>query len=133
MPVVNLTKSTWLATKVSKADNFATRLVGLLRRRSLNPDEALWLVPCKGIHTFGMKFPIDVLFLNRRGSVLQMLSRLAPRSFSGLSWRSYSVLELPEGVIEKSNTELGDAMDVSVAQVVQIDGLRESRLNEIRY
>jgi len=133
MPVVNLTKSTWLATKISKADTFATRLVGLLRRRSLNPDEALWLVPCKGVHTFGMKFPIDVLFLNRRGSVVQMLSRLAPRSFSGLSWRSHSVLELPEGVIEKSNTEIGDAMDVSVAQTVAFDGLRESRLTDIRY
>lgn len=133
MPVVNLTKGTWLATKISKADKFGTRLVGLLRRRSLNPEEALWLVPCKGVHTFGMKFPIDVVFLNRRRRVVQLLSRLAPRSFSGLSWRSYSILELPAGTIERSYTEIGDTMDVSVVQTVEFDGLRESRLTDIRH
>jgi hypothetical protein len=57
VPVINLSKKTWLATKVRKADNFLTRLVGLLKRKTLGPEEALWLMPSKGIHTIGMKFP----------------------------------------------------------------------------
>ena len=72
MPVINLSKKTWLATKVRKADNFLTRLVGLLKRTNLGPEEALWLTPSKGIHTIGMKFPIDVVFLNRKNLVVSV-------------------------------------------------------------
>ena len=76
MPVINLSKKTWLATKVRKADNFLTRLVGLLKRTHLGPEEALWLMPSKGIHTIGMKFPIDVVFLTRDNHVVGLMSGL---------------------------------------------------------
>ncbi|HVO91523.1 MAG TPA: DUF192 domain-containing protein, partial [Terriglobales bacterium] len=105
MPVINLTKKTWLATKVRKADNFLTRLVGLLKRTHLGPEEALWLMPSKGIHTIGMKFPIDVVFLNRRNFVLSLTSGMPPYRISGVHLTSYSVLELPNGTIRKSHTE----------------------------
>ena len=49
MPIINLDKKTWLATKVRKADSFLTRLLGLVKRRKLGPEEALWLVPNKEI------------------------------------------------------------------------------------
>ncbi|MGN6735545.1 MAG: DUF192 domain-containing protein, partial [Candidatus Binatia bacterium] len=78
MPVINLTKETWLATKVRKADNFLTRLIGLLKRTHLGPEEALWLMPSRGIHTIGMKFPIDVVFLNRKYTVVGLMADLAP-------------------------------------------------------
>jgi len=131
VPVINLTKQTWLATKVRKADNFLTRLVGLLKRTHLGPEEALWLMPSKGIHTIGMKFPIDVVFLNKTQRVVGLTSGLAPYRISSVHFRSYSVVELPNGTIKKSQTELGDQFEISLAEVSEMDDLRDTRLSHI--
>ena len=131
MPVINLTKKTWLATKVRKADNFLTRLVGLLKRTHLGPEEALWLMPSKGIHTIGMKFPIDVVFLNREFYVLALISGMHPYRVSGVHMRGYSVIELPNGTIRKSRTEIGDQLEISLAETSQIDDLKDTRLSQI--
>jgi uncharacterized membrane protein (UPF0127 family) len=131
VPVINLTKQTWLATKVRKADNFLTRLIGLLKRKHLGPEEALWLMPSKGIHTVGMKFPIDVVFLNRDHQVLGLMSGLVPYRVSAVHLRGYSVLELPNGTIKKSRTEIGDKLEISLAEVSEIDDLRDTRLSQI--
>lgn len=131
MPVINLTKKTWLATKVRKADNFLTRLVGLLKRKTLGPEEALWLMPSKGIHTIGMKFPIDVIFLNRRNIVQSIIPEMAPYRISGVHFTSYSVLELPNGTIRKSRTEIGDQLEISLAETSQFDDLKDTRLSHI--
>jgi len=130
MPVLNLTKKTWLATTVKKADNFLTRLVGLLRRRSLGPEEALWLVPSKGVHTVGMRFPIDIIFLDRSNRVIDFVSGLAPNRFSRLHASAHSVLELPRGSIQKSSTEVGDEVEITLAAVSEMDDLKETELNK---
>jgi uncharacterized protein len=131
VPVINLTKKTWLATKVHKADNFLTRLVGLLKRKTLGPEEALWLMPSKGIHTIGMKFPIDVIFLNGKNKVVSMIPAMPPRRISWFRFTAYSVLELPEGTIKKSQTEVGDQLEISLAETSGMDDLRDTRLSEI--
>jgi len=131
MPVINLTKKTWLATKVRKADNFLTRLVGLLKRNQLGPEEALWLMPSKGIHTIGMKFPIDVVFLTKQSCVLGLISGMHPYRVSGVYIRAYSVIELPNGTIRKSRTEIGDQLEISLAETSEIDDLRDTRLSQI--
>jgi uncharacterized membrane protein (UPF0127 family) len=131
VPVINLTKKTWLATKVRKADNFLTRLVGLLKRKTLGPEEALWLMPSKGIHTIGMKFPIDVVYLNRRNLVVRLISGMAPYRVSSVSLRTYSILELPNGTIKKSRTEIGDQLEISLAETSQMDDLKDTRLSHI--
>ena len=131
MPVINLSKQTWLATKVRKADNFLTRLVGLLKRTHPGPEEALWLMPSKGIHTIGMKFPIDVVFLTRDNHVVGLMSGLPPYRISAIHLRGYSVLELPNGTIKKSRTELGDQFEISLAEVSAIDDLKDTRLSQI--
>jgi len=131
VPVINLSKKTWLATKVHKADNFLTRLIGLLKRKNLGPEEALWLMPSKGIHTIGMKFPIDVVFLSRRNLVQGLVSGLAPYRVSGVHFTSYSVLELPNGTIRKSRTEIGDQLEISLAETSKIDDLKDTRLSQI--
>ena len=131
MPVINLTKKTWLATKVRQADNFLTRLVGLLKRTQLGPEEALWLTPSKGIHTIGMKFPIDVIFLNKEFYVLALISGMHPYRVSGVHMRGYSVVELPNGTIRKSRTEIGDQLEISLAETSEIDDLRDTRLSQI--
>ncbi len=131
MPVTNLTKNTWLATKTRKADNFITRLVGLLKRSGLGPEEALWLMPSKGIHTIGMKFPIDVVFLDRKNFVLGIVPGMAPYRISRIELRAYSVLELPNGTIKKSQTEVGDQLEISLVETSEIDDLRDTRLSEL--
>ena len=131
MPVINLTKQTWLATKVRKADNFLTRLVGLLKRTNLGPEEALWLMPSKGIHTIGMKFPIDVVFLNRNNHVVGLMSGLGPNRISAIHFTGYSVLELPSGTIKKSGSEIGDQFEISLVETSAMDDLRDTRLSQI--
>ena len=131
MPVINLTKKTWLATTVRKADNFLTRLVGLLKRKTLGPEEALWLMPSKGIHTIGMKFPIDVVFLSRKNIVQSLISGMAPYRISAVHLTSYSVLELPNGTIRKSRTEVGDQLEISLAETSEFDDLKDTRLSHI--
>lgn len=131
MPVINLTKKTWLATKVRKADNFLTRLIGLLKRKHLGPEEAFWLVPSIGIHTVGMRFHIDVIFLDKEKKAIELIPSLAPYSFTGLRLAARSVLELPAGTIKKSHTELGDQLEVSLAESSGMDDLKETRLSQI--
>jgi uncharacterized membrane protein (UPF0127 family) len=131
MPVINITKETWLATKVRKADNFITRLVGLLKRTHLGPEEALWLMPSKGIHTIGMKFPIDVLFLDKHCVILAMVSGMMPYRISGVHLRGFSVLELPSGTIKKSHTEVGDRLEISLVETSAMDDLKDTRLSQI--
>ena len=131
MPVINLTKQTWLATKVRKADNFFTRLVGLLKRTNLGPEEALWLMPSRGIHTIGMKFPIDIVFLNKSHHVVGLMAGLAPYRISAVHFNGYSVLELPNGTIKKSRTEIGDQFEISLVETSGMDDLRDTRLRQI--
>jgi uncharacterized membrane protein (UPF0127 family) len=131
MPVINLTKKTWLATKVRKADSFFTRLVGLLKRTQLGPEEALWLMPSKGVHTIGMKFPIDVVFLDRNNFVLAVVSGLAPYRMTGVHWKGQSVLELPKGTLHKSRTEVGDQLEISLVESAAVDDLNDNRLTRV--
>jgi uncharacterized protein len=131
MPVTNLTKKTWLATKVRKADSFLTRLIGLLKRTTLGPEEALWLTPSKGIHTIGMKFPIDVAFLDKGNAVVGIISGLVPYRITAVRLRGHSVLELPKGTLNKSRTEIGDQLEISLVESSEVDDLRDSPLSQI--
>lgn len=131
MPALNLTKKTWLATKVKRADNFFTRLVGLLRRKHLGPEEALWLMPARGIHTIGMKFPIDAVFLNKHNTVVGVVCNFLPYRVSRIYRTAYSVLELPRGTIQKSTTAVGDQLEIALAESSCMDDLKETLLNRI--
>jgi uncharacterized membrane protein (UPF0127 family) len=131
MPAFNLTKNTWLSTTVRKADNFLTRLVGLLRRTSLGPEEALWLIPSKGVHTFGMRFPIDVIFLNENNKVIDIIQDMAPNRLSRLHWSAQSILELPHGSIQKSATTVGDQLEILLAESSEMDDLKNTELNKV--
>jgi uncharacterized protein len=131
MPITNLDKKTWLATKIRKADTFLTRLMGLLRRKHLAPEEALWLVPGKGVHTVGMKFPIDVIFIDKDKKVVALIPSMAPNRATRFYFAAHSILELPKGTILKSRTEAGDHLDISSEESAALDDLAETRLNQV--
>jgi hypothetical protein len=82
---------------------------GLLRHSALTPDEGLWIIPCEAIHTFGMRFAIDVLFLNSKKAVLRAVPRV-PAGRIRFCVRAESVLELAEGAIANSQTLPGDVL-----------------------
>jgi uncharacterized membrane protein (UPF0127 family) len=99
-----------LATEADVADTSAKRRKGLLGRDSLPPGEGLWIAPCEGVHTFRMRFAIDVLFLDRNRKVLKIRAAM-PRGRIALCLRAHSVLELPAGAAEAAGTRAGDQLE----------------------
>jgi len=88
-----------VAARVVRAETAKTRVIGLMGRGSMEPGEALWIVPCSNIHTFFMRFPIDVLFLDEKNSVVRVIDRLKPWRVSPWVWKAHSVLELEGGAL----------------------------------
>ena len=107
--VFNQTKNRLVAERAEVADTSAKRRTGLLKHTALNEGEGLWIVPCEGVHTFGMKFPIDVVYLNRKKKVLKIRERM-PRRRVSFCLRAHSVLELPAGMCAATSTAPGDQL-----------------------
>ncbi len=100
-----------IASRVTKADDAPSRGKGLLGRESLDADEGMWIVPCPMIHTFFMKFPIDVLFLDRGLVVRRVLENLQPWRLSPWVLSAHSVLELKGGVL-RGCVRAGDRLEI---------------------
>lgn len=107
MRVRNLTRGQILGESIEIADTSRKRRTGLLEHSALDPGQGLWIVPCEAVHTFGMKFSIDVLFLNRKRKVLKIRERMGRRRIA-LCLLAHSVLELPAGTVEATGTRKGD-------------------------
>jgi hypothetical protein len=111
--VFNKTKQTFLAYRVKVADTILTRLIGLLGKRSLDADSGLWIFPSRGIHTLGMMFDIDVVFLDKDYKVVGVHEVIHPFSMTGLYLNAESALELPPHTIFKTRTSVGDEMMIT--------------------
>ena len=111
MIVRNLTRGTELGDRIAVADTSQTRRTGLLKHTSLDPGEGLWIVPSEGVHCFGMKFAIDVLFLSKKREVLKVRPQMGRRAIS-FCLRAHSVLELPAGAIAATGTSVGDQLEL---------------------
>ena len=111
--VRNRTRGATLASDVQLADTPRARRTGLLKREQLNPGQGLWIYPTQAIHTFGMRFPIDVIFVDRKLRVKRIYHRLAPYRLTSLVWSAQSVLELPSGCLADTNTSVGDELQIS--------------------
>ncbi len=111
--VHNRTRGACLASDVRMADTPRARRIGLLRHDRLNPGQGLWIYPTQAIHTFGMRFPIDVVFIDRRMRVKRIYHELAPFRLTTLVWSAESVLELPSGSVAGTNTAVGDELQIS--------------------
>jgi len=108
--IFNLTTQSFLSLGVKPADTHMARLRGLLGRMRLRSDEGLWLVPCQGIHTIGLLFPIDVIYLDDSLKVIHLIEHLGPFRIAGIRRHASSVLELPTRTIYSSNTQAGDQL-----------------------
>jgi uncharacterized membrane protein (UPF0127 family) len=112
MKARNRNRDVMLGDRIEWAGSSGTRKRGLLGRESLDSGEGLYLVPCQWIHMFGMRFPIDVAFLDREGRILAIQHSLKPNRVSRLVWRADGALELPAGTLEASGTQIGDVIEL---------------------
>lgn len=105
----NETRDAILATAAEVADTSAKRRVGLLKKEKLAPGEGLWITPCESVHTFFMKFAIDLVYLDRKKRVRKVRHAVPPWRISGCL-AAHSVLELPVGTAASSGTQPGDQL-----------------------
>jgi len=120
MKVSNLTRQTVLADRLEIADEGANRRKGLLGRDGLAQGEGLWIKPCEAVHTFGMRFAIDLVYLDRSNRIRKVKSNVGPWRMSAcLSARS--VIELPAGTVEATQTQPGDALEFTEANFASAD------------
>ncbi len=112
--VYNKTRESFVATEATVADSYLRRLIGLLgkTKRWARPGRGLWIVPCHGVHTIGMLFPIDLIFLNEKKVVIHVEEHVRPFWISSISLKSYSVLELPPHTVFRTGTRVGDQLEV---------------------
>jgi len=113
MRITNRTRKTLLGTRVMRAASFLSRLRGFIGRPEPLPGEGILLVECGSIHTWWMSFALDVLFLDERGKVLDMVRALPPRRGPRRARGASYVLEVPVGTIDSSQTEVGDELSWS--------------------
>lgn len=107
--VVNVDRNVTLACRISVAGTSALRKQGLLGLEKLGEGAGIWLAPCEAIHTFGMRIPIDVIFLDRELRVKKAVPGLPPRRIA-VAFSAYSVLEIESGAIARSDTRVGDVL-----------------------
>ena len=105
----NQTRNTVLADAAEVADSASKRRTGLLKHERLEPGQGMWIVPCEAVHSFGMKFAIDVVYLDKKKRVRKTRPVMVPRRISGCLL-AHSVLELPAGTIESTGTLPGDQL-----------------------
>jgi hypothetical protein len=98
--------------RVELADTAATRRTGLLGRDALAPGTGLLLRPCASIHTWFMRFPIDVVFLGRAGEILKIGHQLVPFRLAWGGWHVRDTLELPAGAASRAGLQVGDRLSV---------------------
>jgi uncharacterized membrane protein (UPF0127 family) len=112
--VVNLERGGELATQLEVAASGPVRRKGLLGRDGLKPGEGLWIVPCESVHTFFMRFPIDLVYLDREHRVKKVRNAVGAWRMSAC-FSAHSVLELPAGTIRDTRTQAGDTLEFTPA------------------
>jgi uncharacterized membrane protein (UPF0127 family) len=111
-----------IVADLERAETFFARLVGLLGRSSLPAGTGMLISPCNQIHTFFMKFAIDVIFLDNHGKVLKIYTCLKPWKITTFVLKARSVIELPAG--ETQNVETGDYLFISGKKVFGTNNLK---------
>jgi uncharacterized protein len=112
LTAINVTRGVRLTERGRVADNFYTRLVGLLRDKTLEHGDGLWIVPCNSIHSIGMRFVFDAIFLDKNLRVVHLVREMKPWQISKMVLSAHGVLELPAGLISQTATELGDQFEM---------------------
>jgi uncharacterized membrane protein (UPF0127 family) len=117
--VVNRRGGTVLGDRILHADSWLTRLRGMLGRPAPGAGEGLMLTPCRAVHMLGMRYPIDVAFLDQAGVVVAIYPGLGPGAGTFWHRNARHALELPSGALAASGTVVGDRLSWSAADTRQ--------------
>lgn len=98
-----------LAAAADVADTSAKRRTGLLKHERLEPGDGLWIMPCESVHTFFMKFAIDLVYLDKKQKVRKIRHAVPPWRLSACL-TAHSILELPAGTARQTGTQPGDQL-----------------------
>jgi len=109
--VVSRTREILLGDKVRTASTFLSRFVGMLGTDAIADGEGLWIVPCRSVHTLGMRYPLDVAFLDARGVVVGILEGLPPNRVGRVFRDARGALELRSGILAATGTVPGDRLE----------------------
>ncbi|HWC98099.1 MAG TPA: DUF192 domain-containing protein [Candidatus Sulfopaludibacter sp.] len=115
----NINRQAFINLGVSVADTPFSRMRGLLGRMRLRSDEGLWTFPCRGIHTFGLMFPIDLIYMDAELRVIHLVESLGPLRIAPIRMNSESVLELPPRSIYGSGTQIGDQLMICTPEEME--------------
>ena len=104
---------------IKTADSFVARLKGLMFQKTPLHQEGLWITPCNSIHMFFMRFPIDVVFLNKERQVVKLVEKLQPWKIISPVGNAHSTLELPAGAITQIGLQLEDYIDLENKKAIR--------------
>ena len=110
--IQNSTRSAQVAEQVEVAKGMLRRGLGLMGRRGWASSDGLVLSGCNSIHTFFMRMPIDVVYLDKSNRVLRADGAVRPWRVGPIVWKAKTVVELPAGTIERTGTKAGDLLQV---------------------
>ena len=112
--VVNTGRNRELGTRIGLADSWLMRLRGMLARPAPAAGEGLLLTPCRSVHMYGMRFSLDIVFLDANRAIVAAYRSLPPGARTRWHRNAVHVLELPAGTLEESGTVVGDMISWSV-------------------
>jgi uncharacterized membrane protein (UPF0127 family)/catechol 2,3-dioxygenase-like lactoylglutathione lyase family enzyme len=127
--LVNLTRDTVLAERAAVAETPGTRGRGLLGTDSLEDGCGLLIVPCRQVHTFGMRYPIDVIFVDEAWRVKKVVAGMKPGRVGALVFRARAVIELPAAKTAETETRVGDMLDA--LEITASCGVRHAAIDHV--
>ena len=109
--IFNKTKVCNISLQAEFADTFLSRLIGLLGRTTVGEEEGIILSPCNSIHTIGMRFPIDAIFLDQNNKVCHLIINMNRFKISPIVKNASKVIEIQSGKIKKLNVQMNDELE----------------------
>ena len=113
--IENVTSGAVVADRVRIARTLPQRVIGLLARRTFGEGEALVFPACRSIHTVGMRFPIDVVFVSREWRVVAVRSPVPPGRLAVGAWHASATIELPPGAAKRAAVRVGDQLRLTAS------------------
>jgi hypothetical protein len=114
----NRTRQTFLATEMRVANTHWSRLRGLMGIKPANFGfgQGLWIIPCHGVHTWAMRFPLDLVYLDTHNVVVHLEENVKPWRFAPIRMDTVTVIELPWHTIWNSGTSAGDQIEMELGK-----------------
>lgn len=110
--IINQTNEQVLGDKITYANSIYGRFIGLMGKSELKKGEGVFLTPCNSIHMMFMKFPLDILFLDRKNKIIHITKDIKPWKISRVVFKAQSVLEVPAGTVENTKSNVGDIIKI---------------------